>query len=53
MIPINNMNRTSKEPIPNRFKKIRHITYKKLNTHPLYIRNPFKILKQTILTPRK
>ena len=42
MIPINNMDRSFKEPILNRLKGIGHITYKKLNTLSLLVRNFFK-----------
>lgn len=42
MIPVNNMDRSFKEPILNRLKGIGHITYKKLNTLSLLVRNFFK-----------
>lgn len=43
------MNSSFKEPILNRLKSIRHITYKKLNTLSLLARNTFKVAEQKVL----
>lgn len=47
------MNSSFKEPIPNRLKDIRHITYKKLNTLYLLCRNTFKVAEQKVLIPSR